>query len=63
MITMDMDMILNMTMLTTYDNWEATWVTLYYFFRETAQESYYGYVLQMLLPYLVVSKLIEVDFL
>ena len=44
MVTMDMDMTLNMTMLTTFDNWEATWVTLYYFFRETAQESYYGYV-------------------
>ncbi|KAJ4345626.1 uncharacterized protein N0V89_011760 [Didymosphaeria variabile] len=33
---------LNMTMLTTYETWEATWETLYYFFRETALESYYG---------------------
>lgn len=41
---MDADMVLNMTMLTTYENWEATWVTLYYFFRETRLESYYGWV-------------------
>lgn len=41
----DKDMGLNMTMLTTYDNWKATWVTLYYFFRETSLESYYGYVI------------------
>ena len=43
------DMVLNMTMLTTYDNWEATWVTLFYFFRETTLESYYGYVIWRLL--------------
>jgi hypothetical protein len=42
---MDMDMALNMTMLTTYDNWEATWVTLMYFFREATLESYCGYVI------------------
>lgn len=34
--------LLNMTMLTTYDNWQLTWITLYYFFRETTLESYYG---------------------
>ncbi|KAF2265213.1 ferric-chelate reductase [Lojkania enalia] len=34
--------VLNMTMLTTYNNWKATQDTLVYFFRETAQESYYG---------------------
>jgi hypothetical protein len=45
MAAMGMDMVLNMTMLTTYDNWEATWVTLMYFFRETTLESYYGYVI------------------
>jgi hypothetical protein len=45
MVAMGMDMVLNMTMLTTYDNWEATWVTLMYFFRETTLESYYGYVI------------------
>ncbi|KAH8898320.1 ferric-chelate reductase [Thozetella sp. PMI_491] len=39
---MDMDMVLNMTMLTTQENFEVTWTTLYYFFRETTLESYYG---------------------
>ncbi|KAK4501565.1 hypothetical protein PRZ48_007374 [Zasmidium cellare] len=38
----DMMMVLNETMLTTEANFQATWITLYYFFRETAQESYYG---------------------
>lgn len=42
--TSDTTMVLNMTMLTTQANFQATWITLYYFFRETAQESYYGYV-------------------
>ncbi|OAA59061.1 ferric reductase-like transmembrane component [Niveomyces insectorum RCEF 264] len=37
--------VLNTTVLTTYDNWQATWVTLYYFFRETSLESYYGLAL------------------
>jgi len=41
---MDMDMVLNETVLTTYDNWQTTQVTLIYFFRETVLESYYGYV-------------------
>lgn len=36
------DLILNMTMLTTEDNWKVTTDTLVYFFRETALESYYG---------------------
>ena len=40
----DTALVLNTTMLTTYDNWETTWLTLWYFFRETKQESYYGYV-------------------
>lgn len=36
------DLVLNMTMITTYNYWETTQDTLVYFFRETAQESYYG---------------------
>ena len=44
-MNMGMEMTLNMTMLTTYENWQATWITLYYFFRETTLESYYGYLL------------------
>lgn len=40
----DMDMVLDMTMLTTYDNWQTTQLTLVYFFHETALESYFGYV-------------------
>lgn len=39
---MAMDMVLNMTALTTFETWQSTWITLYYFFRETALESYYG---------------------
>lgn len=42
MVANDMDMVLNMTMVTTYDSWKAAEVTLVYFFRETALESYYG---------------------
>ncbi|KAL1837984.1 hypothetical protein VTK73DRAFT_4491 [Phialemonium thermophilum] len=38
----DRDMVLNRTMLTTYENWYETQETLVYFFRETALESYYG---------------------
>lgn len=42
MMTMDMDMVLNMTMLTSYNTWKITQDTLIYFFRETALESYFG---------------------
>lgn len=42
MMTMDMDMVLNMTMLTSYHTWRITQDTLIYFFRETALESYFG---------------------
>ncbi|KIX93597.1 uncharacterized protein Z520_10775 [Fonsecaea multimorphosa CBS 102226] len=42
MVAMGKDMVLNMTMLTTYNTWKITQDTLIYFFRETAQESYYG---------------------
>lgn len=53
-----MDMVLNMTMLTTCDNWQTTQLTLVYFFRETALESYFGYVVHRPLfspypPYLI----------
>jgi hypothetical protein len=43
MVAMGMGMVLNMTM--TNDNWEATRVTLMYFFRETSLESFYGYMI------------------
>ncbi|KEF58901.1 uncharacterized protein A1O9_03744 [Exophiala aquamarina CBS 119918] len=36
------ELILSTTMLTTHDSWKTTQDTLIYFFRETAQESYYG---------------------
>jgi hypothetical protein len=36
--------VLNTTVVTTHEYWQATWVTLAYFFRETALESYFGYV-------------------
>jgi hypothetical protein len=42
MVAMGEDMVLNITMLTTYNTWKITQDTLIYFFRETAQESYYG---------------------
>ncbi|PGH11880.1 hypothetical protein AJ80_06945 [Polytolypa hystricis UAMH7299] len=42
MIAKNQSMILDMTMLTTQETWEVTWTTLYYFFRETALESYFG---------------------
>lgn len=42
-VAMGEDMVLNMTMLAAHDTWELTQNTLIYFFRETAQESYYGY--------------------
>lgn len=42
MVIMDKDAVLNMTMLTTFDTWEVTQITLRYFFRETALESYFG---------------------
>ncbi|KAI0465984.1 ferric-chelate reductase [Xylaria cf. heliscus] len=38
----DTNVILNMTILTTYENWKITQDTLKYFFRETALESYFG---------------------
>jgi hypothetical protein len=41
----DMTMTLNMTMITTKEGFDVTWTTLYYFFRETALESYYGCVI------------------
>ncbi|KAK6974381.1 ferric reductase like transmembrane component-domain-containing protein [Favolaschia claudopus] len=41
-VAMGQDLVLNSTMLTTEENWQTTWITLYYFFRETALESYYG---------------------
>ncbi|KAF6834202.1 ferric-chelate reductase [Colletotrichum musicola] len=41
-VIMNMSMVLNKTMLTTYDNWDTTQATLVYFFRETVLESYYG---------------------
>ncbi|RFU76500.1 ferric-chelate reductase fre2 [Trichoderma arundinaceum] len=45
------DTVLNMTMITTYDDWEAAQVTLRYFFRETILESYYG-MLRRIKPWL-----------
>jgi hypothetical protein len=48
MVAINQSMILNTTVLTTYDTWQLTWITLYYFFRETALESYFGYVVQAL---------------
>ncbi|OAG34821.1 hypothetical protein AYO21_11035 [Fonsecaea monophora] len=36
------DLVLNMTMVTTYTTWKLTQDTLIYFFRESARESYYG---------------------
>ncbi|KAF6833311.1 ferric reductase transmembrane component 4 [Colletotrichum plurivorum] len=41
-VVMNMSMVLNKTMLTTYDDWDTTQATLVYFFRETVLESYYG---------------------
>ncbi|KAI0444282.1 ferric-chelate reductase [Xylaria telfairii] len=38
----DTDAVLNMTVLTTYENWKITQETLRYFFRETVLESYFG---------------------
>ncbi|KAI0203655.1 ferric-chelate reductase [Astrocystis sublimbata] len=38
----DADAVLNTTTLTTYENWKITADTLFYFFRETVLESYFG---------------------
>jgi hypothetical protein len=34
--------VLNMTMLVSKSNFDAVWTTLYYFYRETVVESYFG---------------------
>ena len=46
MVAANTSMMLDMTMLTTRETFDVTWTTLYYFFRETALESYFGYVVR-----------------
>jgi hypothetical protein len=47
--TEDNTVVLNMTMLTTQETFDATWTTLYYFFHETVLEAYFSYVCSKLL--------------
>jgi len=48
--------ILNMTMMTTFENFETNQLTLYYYYRETVLESYYGSVNYGPLDLLVVPQ-------
>ncbi|KAI0188322.1 ferric-chelate reductase [Xylaria flabelliformis] len=41
-VQVDTNAVLNMTILTSYENWKITQGTLRYFFRETVLESYFG---------------------
>ncbi|KAI1740165.1 ferric-chelate reductase [Xylaria scruposa] len=41
-VQVDTNAVLNMTVLTSYENWKVTQGTLRYFFRETVLESYFG---------------------
>lgn len=57
MVAMNKSVVLNMTILTTRETFDVTWTTLYYFFRETALESYFEYAVVDLVSLVILRSL------